>query len=198
MPFITEEIWQRLREPLGLQGETIMLQPYPVAGLIDNEAEDDIHWLQSVIQSIRNIRAEMNVSPGKPLDVAYLGGTQADRDRQQRFSGLLNALARISASEWLPDDADTGEYSVALVNDMKVLVSLKGLVDVDDELKRLGKLLDKEKIDLKKSEGKLGNKRFVDNAPAAVVEQEQQRLAAHQTKVSGFEAQISKLKKLRD
>ena len=198
MPFITEEIWQRLREPLGLEGETIMLQSYPVAGPVDDEAEADIHWLQSVIQSIRNIRAEMNVSPGKSLEIAFQGGTQTDRDRQERFSGPLNSLARISASEWLDDAAQTGEYSVALVEDMKVLVSLKGLVDIEDELARMGKLLEREKTDLKRSEGKLGNRRFVDNAPAEVVEQEQQRLAAHQTKVSEFEAQIDKLKKLRD
>lgn len=197
MPFVTEEIWQRLKEPLALEGDTIMLQAFPVAGAIDEEAEADIHWLQSVIQSIRNIRAEMNVSPGKPLDIAYLGGHQSDRDRQQRFAGLLKSLARITSSEWLPDEADTGEYSVALVGDLKVLVSLKGLVDVEDELARLGKQLERELADLKRSEGKLGNKRFVDNAPAAVVEQEQQRLAAHQTKVSGFEAQIAKLKELR-
>ena len=198
MPFITEEIWQRLREPLDLQGETIMLQPFPTAGAVDDAAEADIHWLQNVIQSIRNIRAEMNVSPGKPLDVAYQGGSQLDRDRQQRFSGLLNSLARISNSEWLEDTADTAEYSVALVGDMQVLVSLKGLVDIDDELIRMGKLLDRELADLKRSKGKLSNRKFVDNAPAAVVEQEQQRLLAHQTKVSGFKAQIEKLEKLRD
>jgi len=84
------------------------------------------------------------------------------------------------------------------VADLKVLVSLKGLVDLEDELARLGKLLDRELADLKRSEGKLGNSRFVDNAPPAVVEQEHQRLATHKTKVAGFEAQIKKLEKLRE
>jgi valyl-tRNA synthetase len=84
------------------------------------------------------------------------------------------------------------------VGDLKVLVSLKGLVDLEDELARLGKLLQREQADLKKSEGKLGNSRFVDNAPPAVVEQEHQRLAAHKSKVAGFVAQIEKLERLRD
>ena len=79
-----------------------------------------------------------------------------------------------------------------------MLVSLTGLVDLEDELARLGKLLQREQADLKRSEGKLGNSRFVDNAPPAVVEQEHQRLTAHKTKVAGFLAQIEKLESLRD
>jgi valyl-tRNA synthetase len=198
MPFITEDIWQRLKEPLGITGESIMLQPYPKVGDTDPQAEDEIAWLQQVLQGIRGIRAELNVAPGKPLDIAYQAGNEADRQRQRHFAALLKSLGRIDGSEWLDDDADTSAYSVALVDKLKVLVSLKGLVDIEDELARLGKQLQRELANLKRSEGKLGNSRFVDNAPAEVVEQERQRLAAHQDKVAGFEAQIAKLKKLRD
>jgi len=196
MPFITEEIWQRLREPLALEGESIMLQPYPQAGDTDQQAEDDVAWLQQVLQGIRNIRAELNVAPGKPLAIAFQSGTDSDHEKQQRFATLLNSLGKISSSQWLNEDADTTEYSVALVADLKVLVSLKGLVNVEDELARLRKLLDRELADLNRSEGKLKNSRFVENAPPAVVEQEHQRLAAHKTKIAGFEEQIGKLEKL--
>jgi len=198
MPFITEEIWQMLKTPLGIEGESIMLQAFPETGDRDQQAENDIAWLQQVLQGIRNIRAELNVAPGKPLDIAFQAGTQADRELQARFETLLQGLGKISSSQWLSDDDDPSEYSVALVADLKVLVSLKGLVDLEDELARLGKLLQRERADLKRSEGKLGNSRFVDNAPAAVVEQEHQRLATHKTKVAGFETQIAKLEKLRD
>jgi len=196
MPFITEEIWQRLKGPLKIEGESIMLQPFPQAGDIDQEAEEDVGWLQKVLQGVRNIRAELNVSPGKILDVAFQAGTTADRERQKRFEHLLSGVGRIGAIQWLEEDADTSEYSVALVADLKVLVSLKGLVNLKDELARLNKSLERELADLKKSEGKLGNSRFVDNAPAAVVEQERQRLEAHQSKVAGFKEQIKKLQKL--
>ncbi|MDX2428772.1 MAG: valine--tRNA ligase [Xanthomonadales bacterium] len=198
MPFITEEIWQRLKAPLRIDGETIMLQPFPVAGDIDQQAEDDIDWLKKVLQGVRNIRAELNVSPGKVLDVAFQAGTASDMERQGRFATLLSGVGKIGASQWLEADADTSEYSVALVADLKVLVSLKGLVDLEDELARLGKLLERELTDLKKSEAKLGNSRFVDNAPPAVVEKEHQRLAAHNLKVEGFRAQVKKLEKLLD
>ena len=138
------------------------------------------------------------MSPGKVLDVAFQAGTATDRERQERFATLLSGVGKIGASQWLEADADTSEYSVALVADLKVLVSLKGLVDLEDELARLGKLLERELTDLKKSEAKLGNSRFVDNAPPAVVEKEHQRLAAHNLKVEGFKTQIKKLEKLLD
>jgi len=196
MPFITEEIWQTLKAPLKIDGDTIMLQAFPLTGEIDLQAEDDIGWLQNVLQGVRNIRAEMNVAPGKMLDVAFQAGTASDRERQKQFATLLSGVGRMAIGPWLEEQADTAEYSVALVADLKVLVSLKGLVNLEDELARLGKLLERELADLKKSEAKLGNRRFVDNAPPAVVEQEQQRLAAHKTKVAGFKAQIKTLEKL--
>jgi len=175
-----------------------MLQPFPEAGEIDQQAEDDINWLKSVLQGVRNIRAELNVAPGKSLEVAFQAGTANDRTLQEQFVTLLQGVGRIGAMQWVEDDADSSEYSVALVGQLKILVSLKGLVDLQDELARLNKLLDREMADLKRSEGKLGNSRFVDNAPPAVVEQEHQRLAKHQTKVAGFKEQIEKLEKLCD
>lgn len=193
MPFITEEIWQRLKTPLAIEGDSIMLQAFPKAGIQDQQAEEDIAWLQQVLQGIRNIRAELNVAPGKPLAIAFQAGTKTDRQRQTEFETLLHSLGKISTSQWLDEDADSSEYSVALVAELKVLVSLKGLVNVADEITRLGKLLQHEQANLERSQSKLGNKRFVANAPAAVVEQERKRLATHTTKVAGFEAQIAKL-----
>jgi valyl-tRNA synthetase len=196
MPFITEEIWQRLKAPLKIEGESIMLQPYPEAGDRDHPAEDDISWLRQVLQGIRAIRAELNVAPGKALDIAFQAGTATDRQLQKQLEGLLQGVGRISAIQWLDDSADTSEYSVALVGNLKVLVSLKGLVNLEDELARLGKLLQRELADLKRSKGKLANSRFVENAPKAVVEQEKERLIKHKSKVAGFEAQINKLEKM--
>jgi valyl-tRNA synthetase len=196
MPFITEEVWQRLKAPLNIEGESIMLQCFPQARDIDLQAEEEISWLQQVLQGIRNIRAELNVAPGKILDIAFQAGTATDRERQVHFSGLLQGVGKIGTSRWLETDDDTSQYSVALVADLKVLVSLEGLVNPKDELARLGKLLERELADLKRSEGKLGNSRFVANAPPQVVEQEHHRLATHQTKVAGFKEQIKKLEKL--
>jgi valyl-tRNA synthetase len=198
MPFITEEIWQRVRPLLGIEGATIMLRPFPVAGAIDVEAEQDVDWIKEVIQGVRRIRSELNLSPAQMLDALFQGGDQSDRDRQQIYAGALAQLARIRSAKWVDEDAETAQCAVALVGELKVLIPLKGLVDVDEELARLRRQLEKETSDLRKSEGKLGNSRFVDNAPEAVVEQERERLAAHRAAVEKLHAQVRQLESLKD
>jgi valyl-tRNA synthetase len=96
------------------------------------------------------------------------------------------------------EDAETAQCAVALVGELKVLIPLKGLVDVDEELARLQRQLAKETAELRKSEGKLGNSRFVDGAPEAVVEQERERLAAHRATVEQLHVQVRRLESLRD
>jgi valyl-tRNA synthetase len=198
MPFITEEIWQRVRPALDIEGDSIMLQPFPTGGARDSEAEQEVQWLQEVVQGVRRIRSELGLPPARELDVLLQGGGETDRVRQQAHGGILSQLARIRSLQWVDADADTAQCAVALVGDLKILIPLKGLVDVDEELVRLARQLDKERADLRKSEGKLGNSRFVENAPAEVVEQERQRLEAHRATVEKFEAQLRLLESLRD
>ena len=198
MPFITEEIWQRVKTPLQLEGESIMLQPFPESAARDAEAEQDVEWVKQVIQGVRRIRSELGLPPAKELDVLFQAGDEDDRKRQKRFAGELAQLARIQSMNWAEEDTDTAQCAVALVGDLKVLIPLKGLVDVEAELSRLRKLLDRENTDLKKSRGKLANSRFVDNAPAAVVEQERERLVAHEAKLENLHAQMRQLESLRD
>ena len=197
MPFITEEIWQRLKEPLGLEGDTIMLQPFPVAGDEVAGAEDDVDWLKNVIQGVRRVRSELDLPPGKLLDIWMQSGADLDRKRHEMFKSVLFQLGRIQSSQWVENNADSSQCAVALVGDLKILIPLKGLVDVEAELARLQKQLAKEQNDLKKSEGKLGNKRFVENAPEAVVEQERQRLEAHKANTANLNLQIQQMESMR-
>jgi len=197
MPFISEEIWQRVKSPLGIEGDTIMLRPFPQGGEFCAEAENDVEWAKEVVQGVRRVRSELNLPPGKHLDVLFQAGNEADRERQQRFENLLSQLARIQSSRWVDDQADTAQCAVALVGDLKILIPLKGLVDVEEELTRLNRQLEKEIAETRKSEGKLGNSRFVENAPSDVVEQERQRLASHRANVDNLHAQISQLETLR-
>ena len=197
MPFITEEIWQRVSPLLGIKGDSIMLQPFPGYLEPDVTAEGDVAWLQQVIQGVRRVRSELNLPPGKLLDVCFQGGDSNDRVRQQQFGGELSSLARIQSAQWVGDEYDTAQCAVALVRELKILIPLKGLVDVDEELARLTRQLEKESAELKKSKGKLGNSRFVENAPAAVVEQERQRLETHQANVQNLKQQIKQMEALR-
>ncbi|MEE4216195.1 MAG: valine--tRNA ligase [Xanthomonadales bacterium] len=197
MPFITEEIWQRVSPLLGIEGDSVMLQAFPEFRAPDETAEGDVTWLQQVIQGVRRVRSELNLPPGKLLDVCFQGGDSNDRARQQQFEDELSSLARIQSAQWVADDYDTAQCAVALVRELKILIPLKGLVDVDEELARLNRQLEKEGAELKKSKGKLGNRRFVENAPDAVVEQERQRLETHRANVQNLEQQIKQMEALR-
>ena len=203
MPFISEEIWQRIRDLLGITGDSIMLQAFPRAGVPDStgpgaDIEQEIDWLREVIQGIRRIRAELNVAPGKPLQALFQSGGERDRELLHRYTGIFCQLARIESFEWIDAARDTAQCAVALVGDLKILVPLKGLVDVEAELARLRKQLDGEQSMLAKAEAKLADRRFVDNAPAAVVEQERERKATHAANVINLQQQYEQLESLRD
>jgi valyl-tRNA synthetase len=196
MPFITEEIWQRVKGPLGIEGDTIMTQPFPEAGEGDVDAARDIDWLKAVLQGIRRIRSELNLAPSLELPVELQSGGAGDRDRLQRFEPMLASLGRVSTFRWIDESADTSSSAVALVGDLKVLIPLAGLVDVQAEKARIEKLMAREAADLNRSRGKVNNRKFVDNAPAAVVEQEKQRLAMHEANLEQFRQQLEQLEKI--
>ncbi len=198
VPFITEEIWQQVKTPAGVEGETISLQPWPKAGVVDAQAMDDVEWLKAVISGLRSARTELNLSPGKPLPLLIEQGSDLDRERMARLGALVSRLVRLESIEWIDGDQPEAAQgaSVTLVGQMRLLIPLAGLVDVSEELERLGKLLTREEQGLKATQNKLSNQQFVANAPKAVVEKEQARLTQHQHAVDELRQQIDKLKQL--
>jgi valyl-tRNA synthetase len=200
MPFITEEIWQRLRAPLGLEGENIMVQAFPAAAPPHDAAADNIasiEWLKAVVQGVRQIRSELDLPPSRPLPIWFQGGDAEDRDRQTRFESLIGRLARVEQFEWKDESTDTSKCAVSLVGNLRLLIPLEGLVDVEAELERLNRRLERAQLDLGKSRGKLDNKKFVAGAPADVVEQERERLAAHEASVQQLLEQIDRMESMR-
>ncbi|MGB5578988.1 MAG: valine--tRNA ligase [Woeseia sp.] len=195
MPFITEEIWQQTRERAGIAGDTIMLRPYPTVDEFsaDADAEDDIDWVRQFILGVRQIRGEMDISPGKMLPVLLQNTTSNDRDRAQRNIALLNRVGRVESVRALEDSDEAPPAATALLGDMRLLVPMQGLIDVDAERARLGKQRDKVGADLAKAQAKLGNERFVSNAPEAVVEQEKQRVADFERQLGQLAEQLLKL-----
>ncbi len=196
VPFITEEIWQQVKVPAGKQGDTISLQAWPKVGVEDTDAMADVEWLKAVISGLRSARTELNLPPSKPLPLLIENGDAHDKARMDRLGGLVMRLARLDSIEWLSTETSEASdgASVTLVGQMRLLIPLAGLVDVAEELERLTKLLDREQNGLTATEKKLGNAKFVENAPAEVVEKERQRLSQHQHAVSELTAQIAKLK----
>ncbi|MEE9679378.1 valine--tRNA ligase [Pseudomonas moraviensis] len=179
MPFITEEIWQRIAPLAGIQGKTIMLQPWPVANeeRIDPAAENDIEWLKELMLGTRNIRGEMNIGPGKPLPIFLKNVSAEDQRRLSENEALLKKLARLESITVLAAGEEAPLSATALVGEMEVLVPMAGLIDKGAELARLDKEILRLQGEVQRVGGKLSNAGFVDKAPAEVIEKERAKLA---------------------
>lgn len=198
MPFISEEIWQRVAPIAGVEGATIMLQSYPQSGpdKRDAQAEQDIDWLKGVIVGVRNIRGEMNISPARSLPLFLQQGDDEDRRRLEDNRQFLTRLAKLESLTWLEPGQEAPPAATQLVGAMEILVPLAGLIDKDAELLRLGKEIDRLTKEIGKIETKLSNARFVDNAPEEVVNKERGKLAEFSDKLSKLETQRQKISAL--
>jgi valyl-tRNA synthetase len=200
IPFITEEIWQRVAPLTGRStaDTSIMLQPFPVADDFptDEAAERQLDWIQRFVLGVRQIRGEMNIAPGRPLDVLLQNAGDADRqllDTQRRY---LTDLARLSGIEILDDGVEPPPAATALLGGMKILVPMAGLIDVEAERARLVKNRARAAAGLGKVKGKLANEQFRANAPAAVIEKEEAKCEALQQEITQFDEQLARLEQL--
>jgi valyl-tRNA synthetase len=193
IPFVTEEIWQHVRPLLGIEGETIMLRPYPEAADIegDDAATAEVEWVKDVLTGVRRIRAEMNISPGKVIPLLFADGDATDRARATKFAAQVAFLGRVETPVWV--DGEEPAAAVAVVGGMRALIPLEGLIDVGAEKARLAKEIARIEGEVRKCEGKLGNANFVANAPAEVVEQERQRIADWTRQADAMREQAKKL-----
>ena len=201
MPYITEEIWQRVSPLAGVymgENASIMLQAWPEAdeSKIDDQASLDIEWLKGVIIAVRNIRAEMNIAPGKPLDVLLTKGKPEDAERLESNRRFLSKLAKLESVTWLENPDDAPLSATQLVGDMEVLVPMADLIDKDAEIARLSKEIEKQDKLIGGIEKKLGNDGFIAKAPVAVVDKERGKLAEFQATKQLLEEQKAKIEAL--
>ncbi|WP_413483143.1 valine--tRNA ligase [Morganella psychrotolerans] len=181
IPFITETIWQRVKVVKGIAGDTIMLQPFPEfdAAQVDEAALRDLEWIKDTIIAVRNIRAEMNIAPGKPLEVMLRGASADAQRRVAENSNFLKAMARLDSIR-ITEDGETVPVCVTkLVEGAEILIPMADLINKEDELARLDKEQEKTEKEIAAIEGKLANEGFVSRAPEAVVAKERERLAAN-------------------
>ena len=194
MPFITEEIWQQVAPRAGIDGETIMYRPYPEpVDSSDDDAIADIEWVKQFILGIRQIRGEMDISPGKALPVLLQGAGDDDIARAEHHSLLLQRVGRVESVTALGTGDEPPPAATALLGELRLLVPMQGLIDVDAERARLTKQLEKVEAELAKANGKLANEKFVNNAPEAVVTQERERVADFERTIAQLAEQLAKL-----
>ena len=171
MPYITEQIWQSIPH----EGESIMVAPFPKAdkSLLDEDAERRMEAVMEITRTIRNLRAEVGVAPGKPIACTVVPSSAEFKAAIEAGRDTIGPLARLSDLD-IASQAPTGErYASAHLPMADVYVPLAGLVDVDKEIARLANELAEVERELARSQGKLSNEQFVSKAPAHVVEKEQ-------------------------
>jgi valyl-tRNA synthetase len=192
MPFITEEIWQRVSPLCGIEAGSIMVQRFPELdqARLDQNTLADMEWVKSFILGIRNIRGEMDISPSKPLSVLLRNASASDWQRLQSTRAFLGSLAKLDNIDLLSADEKAPASATALVGEMEILIPMAGLIDKDAELARIAKALDKIEKDFSRTQGKLSNESFVSKAPPEVIDKEKAKLAE-------FVMQMDKLKEQR-
>ncbi len=192
IPYITETIWQSVK-PLvdGVEGDTIMQQALPQydAANFNQEALDDIEWVKAFITSIRNLRAEYDINPGKPLEVILKAANEQDAARIEANKPVLVSLAKLESIRVLADGEATPACATALVGKSELMIPMAGLIDKDAELDRLAKEIAKTQGEIARIEGKLGNEGFVAKAPEAVITKEREKLAGYQEALVKLEQQ---------
>jgi valyl-tRNA synthetase len=211
IPFVTEEIWHEVapllmrssvaakNKPASMPASSTMsisTQAYPRAGDLpaDDAAEAEIEWLKAVLTQVRRIRSEMNIAPGRTIPLLFAAGNASDRARSAKFSNQIAFLARAESQRWLDGGETEPAAAAAIVGEMKLLIPLAGLIDIEAEKGRLAREIKRIEGEIEKSNAKLG--RFGPNTPAAVVEQEKQRLAEFGTMLDGLRDQAGRLAKI--
>lgn len=178
MPFITESIWQRLTALTSEGSETIVLSKYPEVedDLVNPEIESEVEWLKKVIQTIRTIRSESTIAPSKAIPLVLKNSDKNIKERVEKYQTPLNALCKISSINFLKADEASPVSASAIIEDLEILIPLKGLVDVASELARLEKEIAKIDNDISFAEKKLNNPTFTSKAPKDIIAEVQEKL----------------------
>lgn len=195
MPYITEEIWQHIPH----EGESIMVAAWPTDedNKIDIKSEQDMTTIMEVIKAIRNMRAEVNVAPGKKSEVILQFASTDLQEVLQANAGYLKVLAAAEPITVLTSDAVKPENAMtAVVNGVEIYLPLKGLIDVEKETARLNKELATLDKELQRVSGKLSNAGFVAKAPADVIEKEKEKQKGFEEKRTAINERLAYLASL--
>jgi valyl-tRNA synthetase len=198
MPFITEEIWQQVKELAGKDEASLVSCrfPQPDSSKIDPVATAEMDWVKTVITGVRNIRGEMNISPSKPLPILLRNASPEDIAMLEQNRAYLDKFGRFESVQVLSDEDEAPESATALVGAMRVLVPLGAFIDAEAEVNRLKRELEKAQKEWEGVNTRLSNPAFVDKAPEQVIEKAREQLAGAERKKVALQEQIDRIKSL--
>jgi len=179
IPFITETIWLTLASKLGIEEDTIMLEAFPSKEDFETDQKTyaEVEWLKSAVSGIRNIRGESKIKPSTKIEILLQNGSEQDRNYVKNTEILLKRSANVDKISWLESNGTPPTHALCLIGDLKLMVPLSGLIDLQGESNRIKKELNKHNEEVERLEKKLSNNNFIQNAPNEVVEKEKNKLA---------------------
>ncbi len=186
MPFITEEIWQSVKSVFPQPEEALIVAAFPESdeSLIDPNIADDMAFMQESISAVRNLRKQINLSPGAGISLSIRVAEERQKELFARYEAYFAKLAKVENLEVAQDLPKPPASIAAVVRNIEIFLPLKGLIDLEAERARLGKQVEKLEKELNSVNAKLNNQNFVKNAKPEVVEKERQRFAEVDTKLS--------------
>ncbi len=186
MPFITEEIWQKL----GLNEETIMLSEFPTENkkYVDLAAEKEFDYLKEIVNAIRNIRGEANVSPAKKIEVIFKIVNDGEKEILEHNAKILDKLANVEKYEFNTEIPALVGFK--LVETTEIYVPLADLIDKEKEIAKLEKDIQKTQKELDRVLGKLSNEKFLSKAPKEVIDKENGIKEELENKIAKFKESI--------
>ncbi|MDY6911591.1 MAG: valine--tRNA ligase [Chloroflexota bacterium] len=198
MPFITEEIWQRLIEylPEGERPESIMIADYPIAdeSAVDAGVEQEMESVIEIIRSIRNARAEAKVEPARFIEsVIAVQNTQLPIENHAAAIATLARVRPLTVIDGTRQQSHRDQSKVLVLRDVEVILPLSGMIDLGAESKRLQKEIEATQLQITNAEHKLQNAQFTSKAPPQVVEKERQKLAEHEDRLERLRKQLEEL-----
>ena len=196
MPFITEEIWMHFKPYHQNSEKSIMIAETPKhkENLSDDEYQS-IEWLKEIVSGIRNIRGEMLIKPSMTIKAFYEGGDKIDRNRSNDLTNLIKVIAGLESLEWI-GEKNLPPSAVVVVENLKILIPLEGLIDPKEESQRLTKKIDKVSKEHKMLSSKLNNKKFTDNAPKELVQEQQERFEIISKELNNLNDQLKEIGRL--
>lgn len=191
MPFITEEIWQRVSKLTSQTTDSIMLSEFPkvIEDYINESLEKEMAWLQEVIQSLRTIRSEMSISPAKRIPLLVKNPSEQCRELLIKYQSTLTTLSKLESVDFLAADALPPPAAMTVIDAIEYLIPLAGLIDKKAELERLDKEIAKLNKEIALSNSKLNNDNFVIKAPVEIISKEKEKLAQNNAAKDKLERQ---------
>ena len=197
MPFITEEIWIHFKPFHQKPEKSIMIAETPKhkENLSDDEFKS-IEWLKEIVSGVRNIRGEMLIKPSEKIKAFYKDGDKVDKNRSEVLTDLIKEIAGLESLDWINEGEDLPPSAVVVVENLKVLIPLEGLIDPKEESQRLTKKIEKMSKEHKMLSSKLNNKKFTDNAPKELVQDQQVRFELISKELNNLNHQLKEISRL--